>query len=44
MSAHYITLRLNLNMHKNSFFVRTTSDGNDLSDDQVKAPTLEDFR
>ena len=30
--------------HKNSFFVRTTTDWNHISADQVKAPTLKDFK
>ena len=34
----------NTEPHKNSFFVRTTTDWNHLSDDQVKAPVLEDFK
>ena len=39
----------NTEQHKNSFFfffffVRTTTDWNHLSDDQVKASTLEDFK
>ena len=37
-------LQPTLNNVRTLFFVRTTTDWNHLSDDQVKAPTLEDFK
>lgn len=34
----------NTDQRKNSHFVRATADWNHLSDDQMKAPTLEDVK
>ena len=45
-SRPFLVLHSNTEQHKNSFFflVCTTTNWNHLSDDQVKAPTLEDFK
>ena len=43
-SRPFLVPHSNTEHHKNYFFVRTTTDWNHLSDDQVKAPTLEDFK
>ena len=43
-SRPFLVLYSNTEQHKNSFFVLTSTDWNHLSDNQVKAPTLEDFK
>ena len=43
-SRPFLVPHSNTEQHKNSFFVRTTTDWNHLSDYQVKAPTLENFK
>ena len=43
-SRPFLAPHSNTEQHKNSFFVRTTTDSNHLGDYQVMAPTLEDFK
>ena len=43
-SRPFLVPHSNTEQHKNSFFARTTTDWNHISDCQVKAPTLEDIK
>ena len=43
-AAKNVTDRQACLQYKNPFFFHTTTDRSHLSDDQVKAPTLEDFK
>ena len=43
-SRPFLVPHSNTEQHKNSFFARTTTDWSHISDDQVKAPTLKDFK
>ena len=44
MTLLILVLHSNTAQHKNSFFVHTPTDWNHLNDNQVEAPTLEDFK
>ena len=43
-SRSFLVPHSNAEQHKNSFFFSTITDWSHLSDDRVKAPTLEDFK